>query len=176
MPRATILFVDDEENVRNALRRVLRRTDYQLLFADGPEAALDLLQKERIDIVVSDHLMPRMNGLDLLKLIRERQPEIVRIMLTGHTSAGSVLAPVESGDIFRFLSKPWDEGDMLVTFHQACERLALERENRRLASLLRVYETAFAQLKAENPGLVVPEAEGVELEPDEPLPSAAPAP
>jgi DNA-binding NtrC family response regulator len=97
-------------------------------------------------------------------------------MLTGHTSAGSVLVPVESGDIFRFLSKPWDEGDMLVTFHQACERLALERENRRLASLVRVYETAFAQLKAENPGIVVPEGEGVELEPDEPLPSAAPAP
>ena len=83
-PRAHILIVDDEESIRSALRRVLRR-DYQLSFASSAAEALERLRQERPDVILSDHLMPEMTGLELLKRCRLLYPNMGRVVLTGHT-------------------------------------------------------------------------------------------
>lgn len=168
MARATVLFVDDDQGVRNALGRSLRRIGYQFLLADGPRAALDLLRQTRADIIISDHLMPGMTGLEFLRLVRDRCPDAVRIMLTGHADLETAIAAINEGEIYRFLTKPWDELELQVTLHLACEKLELESENRRLLAALRSHEELVARLAHEHPGIVPPPAEA------ETLPSAGP--
>lgn len=118
--RAHILIVDDEESIRSALRRVLRR-DYQLSFAASAAEALQLLRGERPDVIISDHLMPEMTGLELLKRCRLLYPAMGRIVLTGQAEMTMVIAAINEGSVFRFLTKPWDEDELKLTVHLAVE-------------------------------------------------------
>jgi DNA-binding NtrC family response regulator len=93
----TVLFVDDERDICDALCRSLRKSDYRVLVAYGPGEAFDILQQETVDIIVSDHLMPGMTGLEFLKLTRDRCPDAVRIMLTGHADMETTIAAINQG-------------------------------------------------------------------------------
>jgi DNA-binding NtrC family response regulator len=115
-----ILVVDDEENIRSALRRILRR-DYQLSFAESGAQALELLKTQRPDVILSDYLMPEMTGLELLKRCRLFYPEMSRVVLTGQAEMQVVIAAINEGAVFRFLTKPWDEDELLLTMHMAVE-------------------------------------------------------
>ncbi len=86
MPTATksLLIVDDEENVRRALARALREEGCSIRFAGSGVEALELLEKEPADMVLSDHLMPRMTGLELMREVHQRYPNTLRIILTGY--------------------------------------------------------------------------------------------
>jgi DNA-binding NtrC family response regulator len=137
MPSATILIVDDEPNVLDGLARSMRRSDWQILTAGSPAEALELLKKRPADLVVSDHLMPGMTGLEFLKLVRDRHPDTVRIMLTGHADMETAVKAINEGEIYRFLSKPCSAVELQVTVHLALEQLELSRENRRLLSVIR---------------------------------------
>jgi two-component system probable response regulator PhcQ len=140
MSSARVLIVDDEENVRAALRRSLRRTAHQLLFAENGSAALELLAREEVDVVVSDHLMPGMSGVQLLRAVRAARPHVARIMLTGQADLDTAMDAIRSGDIDRFLTKPWDDLDLRAALEMMCEKLAAEAESRRLAAALRAQE------------------------------------
>ena len=137
MPSATILLVDDEPSVLDGLARSLRRPDYRVRTATSPTLALEHLQAEQVDVIVSDHLMPGMTGLEFLKLVRDRFPDTVRIMLTGHADLDTAVRAINEGEIYRFLSKPCAPVELQVTVHLALEQLALSRENRRLLAIVR---------------------------------------
>jgi DNA-binding NtrC family response regulator len=144
MASARLLIVDDEVNVRSALRRSLRRTSHQLLFAESGKAALEILDREEVDIVMSDHLMPGMTGVQLLRAVRLRKPYVARIMLTGHADLDTAMDAVRSGDIDRFLTKPWDDVELRAVLEMTCEKLAAEAENRRLLAALRAEDVTRA--------------------------------
>jgi DNA-binding NtrC family response regulator len=135
MASATILIVDDDENVRSALRRSLRKSTHQLRFADGSAAALELLAREHVDIILSDHLMPGMTGLELLRRARGVCPYAARIMLTGHADLETAMDAIRQGDLDRFLTKPWDDVELRVALDVAAEKAAAEAENRRLLAM-----------------------------------------
>jgi DNA-binding NtrC family response regulator len=137
---ARVLIVDDEENVRSALRRSLRRTGYELAFADSAAAALALLESEPADIVVSDHLMPGMTGIQLLRQVRQVLPYAGRIMLTGHADLETAMEAIRRGDIDRFLTKPWDDLELKVALDMAAEKAQAEAENRKLLASLRAHD------------------------------------
>ena len=137
MPRATILVVDDDDNARHGLGLALRSGGYRVSFAASAESALELLRFEPMDVIISDHRMPGMSGLEFLKLVRDRYPDTIRIMLTGHADMEMAIKAINHGEIYRFLTKPCDRVELQVTLHLACERLQLERENRRLLALVR---------------------------------------
>ena len=137
MLSATILVVDDEQNILDGLARSLRHPDYMLLFAHSPETALQLLRERHVDVIISDHLMPKMTGLELLKLVRDRYPGTVRIMLTGHADMETAVKAINEGEIYRFLSKPCSPAELQVTVHLALEQLELAREHRRLLAIVR---------------------------------------
>ena len=118
--RAHILIVDDEESIRSALRRVLRR-DYQLSFASSAAEALERLRQDRPDVILSDHLMPEMTGLELLKRCRLLYPNMGRVVLTGQAEMSMVISAINEGSVFRFLTKPWDEDELKLTLHLAVE-------------------------------------------------------
>jgi DNA-binding NtrC family response regulator len=123
MPLASILIVDDEAVVRLALRRDLEKLDFALHFADSPSSALETLRRERIDIVISDQVMPGMTGLRFLRLVRDRHPQVLRIMLTGAPSLQTAMAAINEDEIYRFLVKPWDREELKFMLLQACDRL-----------------------------------------------------
>ena len=108
MDKRRILFVDDEPNILDGLRRMLRsmRKEFELCFAENAKEALEMMEKEEFDVVVSDMRMPGMDGAELLTHIQKRYPHSIRIMLTGQADEESTLRTI--GVVHQFLAKPCD--------------------------------------------------------------------
>jgi DNA-binding NtrC family response regulator len=132
-----ILLVDDEDSVRSSLSAVLEREGYTIHQASGGEEGLLLLKANPIQLVISDHNMPGMSGMEFLKLVRERNPNILRIMLTGDPDPQTIIRSINEGEVYRFIKKPWDNTMLRVTVYFAFETIQLEEENRRLIAALR---------------------------------------
>jgi DNA-binding NtrC family response regulator len=145
----TVLVVDDEVEILEGIRRALWKAPYDVEVARGPDEALALMRERQFDIVISDHLMPSMTGLEFLGLVHDRQPDAIRIMLSGHADLDTVIRTINEGEVHRFLRKPCDRTELLVTLHSAWEKLKLERENRRLLALIRTQPHLVAQLEGE---------------------------
>jgi DNA-binding NtrC family response regulator len=159
--RAHILIVDDEESIRSALRRILRR-DYKLSFAPSAIEALQMLKSERPDVIISDHLMPEMTGLEFLKRCRLLYPTVGRVVLTGQAEMTMVISAINDGNVFRFLTKPWDEDELKLTVHLAVEHAREQRVSIRDAKSdhfdaadtpLTSNDGELAHLEAAHPGL-----------------------
>ncbi|MDP3222999.1 MAG: response regulator [Rubrivivax sp.] len=136
-----VLVVDDEPNILSALRRMLRAHGYRVQTAPGGSEALALLEQAPVDLIISDMRMPEMNGAEFLRRSRERVPEAVRILLTGYADIGSTIDAVNNGEIFRYVSKPWNDEALLATLRDGLERKQLERErDRLLATVTRQHE------------------------------------
>lgn len=127
-----ILLVDDEPNVLSALRRVFRRENYEVVTCGEPLAALALLKAEPFHLIISDYMMPGMDGGALLQQARLIDPHMIRIMLTGHADVNAVVGAVKSGAVYKFILKPWNDDDLRVTVALALERQGLARANHEL--------------------------------------------
>jgi type II secretory ATPase GspE/PulE/Tfp pilus assembly ATPase PilB-like protein/DNA-binding response OmpR family regulator len=127
-----ILLVDDEVNVLSALRRVFRQENYEVVTCEDPREALRRLQTETFQLIISDYMMPGMNGGELLRQARAVQPDTIRIMLTGHADVNAVIGAVKSGAVYKFILKPWNDDDLRVTVALALEQYALQLKNRAL--------------------------------------------
>ncbi|HEX9802163.1 MAG TPA: ATPase, T2SS/T4P/T4SS family [Gammaproteobacteria bacterium] len=126
-----LLLVDDEPNVLRALKRVFQRENYQVLTAQSADEALRLLaQGEEVQVVISDYLMPGMNGADFLKKVKQLYPETIRIMLTGHADTGAVMGAINEGAVYKFILKPWNDDDLRITVGLALEQHDLIQRNR----------------------------------------------
>ncbi len=132
---ATLLFIDDEENILAALKRLFRPLGYKVLIAASGAEALALLEKEHVDLVISDMRMPQMSGAEVLEQMRKRWPEVVRILLTGYADLTSTIAAINRGEIFRYIAKPWDDNDIVLIVRDALERKCLLEEKQRLEAL-----------------------------------------
>jgi diguanylate cyclase (GGDEF)-like protein len=106
--RRTLLLIDDEANVRNALRRALRGDGYRILEASGHAEAFDLLAKHPVGVILCDQRMPEMTGTELLRRVKDIYPESIRIVLSGYADLDTVTASVNQGAVFKFLMKPWE--------------------------------------------------------------------
>ncbi|MGB7511998.1 MAG: response regulator [Pelodictyon phaeoclathratiforme] len=101
-----VLFVDDEADILSSLNRFLRKEPYQKLFAETTVKALELLECHDVAIVISDFNMPDMNGLELINMVKQRHPEIVPLIISGHESVGKIIESSHPRTIFRFITKP----------------------------------------------------------------------
>lgn len=132
----TILCVDDEPNILAALKRLFRPHGWEILTADSGEAALALLVGHEVHVVISDMRMPGMDGAQLLAEVHARHPSAARILLTGQSDLAATIAAINQGRISRYLHKPWEDQDLILTVREAIERLALEKERERLQTLI----------------------------------------
>ena len=124
--RPSVLFVDDEERVLNALR-FLFRDDYDVETAASGAAAMERLRARRFNVLVSDQRMPEMLGVDLLREARHLAPGTVRLLLTGYSDLAAIVGSVNESEVFRFVSKPWDEAELRATLAEAVDvAIALE--------------------------------------------------
>ena len=132
MHEHTVLFVDDEANILKALQRLLRNEPLNVLTATSPQEAIQLLESTPAQVVVSDQRMPDMSGVDLLSTIREHQPEMVRMMLTGYTEMNIAVEAINRGEIYRLITKPWNDDELKATLRQAFDHYDLKAEIKRL--------------------------------------------
>jgi eukaryotic-like serine/threonine-protein kinase len=122
--KARVLFVDDEERILTALRSVFR-ANYQVLTATSGPQALELVKKFQPHVVVSDQRMPEMTGVELLRQVKEAVPATVRLLLTGYSDLAAIVGSVNEGEVFRFVSKPWDNEEIQGIIGEAAA-IALE--------------------------------------------------
>ena len=144
----TLLFVDDEPGILSALRRLFRPHGYRIFIAEGGAAGLEILEKETIDLVISDMRMPEMDGAAFLKEVRRRWPKVMRILLTGYADITSTVAAINQGEIYRYIAKPWDDNEIVTIVREAMERLQLELENQRLSALTMAQNDELKSLNA----------------------------
>lgn len=147
-PAWTVLCVDDEPNILSALRRLFRNSGHRFLSAGGGAQALEVLQSEAVDLVISDMRMPGMDGAQLLEQVRERWPRTVRLLLTGQADVSSTIAAINRGRVHRYITKPWNDDELLTTVNQSLEIVALEREKDRLEALTEQQNLALRELNA----------------------------
>jgi two-component system response regulator HupR/HoxA len=128
----TVLFVDDEERVLGSLRRGLLDEPYNTLFANSG--------KEEVHVIVTDMRMPEMGGLELLKIVKEDYPHIIRMVLSGYVDRDTLLAAINQGDIFRFIPKPLKSNEELRTIiRQAIEFYELHGEREMLMQFFELW-------------------------------------
>ena len=149
----TVLLVDDENPIRKALTRVLKFEPYTVLDCGDPFEALEIVKSHPIHLVVSDHTMPGMNGMDLLRKVRLVKPDVVRIILTGNADLDMAMRAINEGAIYRFLTKPWDNNDLLIAIRLGLRHYEIEAENRRLLALVRKHRGVLSDIEAANPGM-----------------------
>src|SRR5512135_3139231 len=143
---AAVLVVDDDEHVRRSLRRVLRRTGARFLEAPEAVTALEILAREPVHVVVSDYRMPGMDGVEFLRLVKERYPATQRVLLTGQADTSAIDEAVNRSEIFRFIWKPWDESHLLLTVQDAIDQFWMTEENQRLQNLLTARQIELERL------------------------------
>jgi DNA-binding NtrC family response regulator len=153
-PVYTLLLVDDEPLLLSALRRTLTAERYRILTAATGAEALGLLEREPVDLVLSDIDMPGMSGVALVAEIKRRYPEIVRILLTGKGSMESALQAINDGEVYRYLAKPFEPEELRSTIREAISRLG---ELRRAAAADRAAtrrQLLMSELGREHPGIL----------------------
>jgi DNA-binding NtrC family response regulator len=148
-PKHPILVVDDEPDILFSLRALLRR-DFEVHTAEGGAQALEVLRQHPVHVIMTDQRMPEMTGAELLSRARGECPEATRIIFTGYADLKAVIDAVNRGEIYRYLTKPWDPDDLVALLHQACEHYQRHAERDRLLADAR---DVLAQ------GLALPEGE-----------------
>jgi response regulator RpfG family c-di-GMP phosphodiesterase len=128
----TVLCVDDEANILNALKRLLRKETYRLLTCTSGKEGLDLLAQNEVHMVISDQRMPEMNGSEFLRQVNERYPHIIRIILTGYTEVDTITKSINEGHIYKFFLKPWNDQHLTLEIRQALEQYDLIEANKEL--------------------------------------------
>jgi two-component system response regulator HupR/HoxA len=140
---SAVLVVDDELRSLEALRRTLEE-DFEVFCASGADAGMEILEREQstapVRVVLCDQRMPGTTGVAFLKQVRQRWPDIVRIILSGYTDAEDIIAGVNEAGIWQYLLKPWQPEQLLLTLQRAAEVWRLQQENQRLTLDLRTAE------------------------------------
>ncbi|HSF55389.1 MAG TPA: response regulator [Algoriphagus sp.] len=130
-----ILYVDDEENNLQAFKATFRR-DYKIFLAISAKDGEEILSREDIDIIITDQRMPEKTGVEFLESIIPIHPKPIRLLLTGYTDIQAVIDAINKGQVYHYLTKPWEEDYLRTVIKNAFEVYALRRENERLTSAL----------------------------------------
>ncbi len=144
-----ILCVDDEPNVLNALKRLFLDEPYIILTATSGQEGLEIIEKEDVQIIISDYRMPGMNGVDFLKEARKKWPDTVRIVLSGYADAAAIVSAINEGQIYKFVPKPWNDEELKVTISNAIERYHLFKKNMELTEELQRKNDELTRLNKE---------------------------
>jgi len=151
-PKA-VLVVDDDEAILPILEVTLRASGYRVVATTRPAEAVDAIERESIDILISDVDMPVMDGLELVSRVKQRFPWVVRILLTAHGTIDVAMAAINRGEVFRFITKPWVRKDLMVTLESACVRSDELRAQAALARANALREAKLEELESRYPGI-----------------------
>jgi signal transduction histidine kinase len=146
--RHTILVVDDEPDVVKSVKDLLR-LQYRVLGATGAAEALEVLRREEVHIVMTDQRMPEMTGVQFLKHTRGENPEAVRLLFTGYADIRAVIDAINEGNVYRYITKPWDPDELQALIREACERYDLIVERKHLLHMLQEQNSELEKANAD---------------------------
>ncbi|MBN2808606.1 MAG: response regulator [Deltaproteobacteria bacterium] len=153
--RSRILILDDEIRVVKAVSRVFAVSrEIKVESSTSPDEALRLVEKTPdLRLVISDYLMPGMDGLEFLTRVSQLRPEIIRIVLTGHANLETTLRAINEVGVYKFILKPWNNHDLYWTVVRALELEEVRRENRTLKERLKLQAKLVKQIEDLYPGI-----------------------
>jgi DNA-binding NtrC family response regulator len=143
--KQTIVIVDDEEMVLTSLSSFLKlETDYHVETFTRARKALEYIESNDIDLVISDYLMPEMDGITFLAKVREMRPEVPRIILTGYADKENAIKAINEVGLYQYIEKPWDNEDILIVLRNGLEKLQLMKK---LQTKINEINKAYADLQ-----------------------------
>jgi response regulator RpfG family c-di-GMP phosphodiesterase len=160
----TVLCVDDEINVLNALKRLFRKEGFTFLTASNGADALKLLQGTPVHMIISDQRMPEMNGTELMAKAKELYPDMIRIILTGYTDVDTITESINQGHIYKFFLKPWNDQSLVLEIRQALEQYDLIQTNKALHQKVLEQNESFRQINDNLENLVKERTREVEFQ------------
>lgn len=144
--RQVIVIVDDEEMVLTSLKAFLSlETDYEVKCFTSAKKALDYVKSNRVDLVVSDYLMPEMDGISFLAEVRKIVPEVPRIILTGYADKENAIKAINHVGLFQYIEKPWNNEDILIVFRNGLDK---QRLMKKLEEKIEEINKAYDELKS----------------------------
>jgi signal transduction histidine kinase len=148
MARHTLLVVDDEPDVVKSVQDLLR-LDYRVLGSTSATKALELMHSEEIHVVMTDQRMPEMTGVEFLSRVRGEYPETIRLLFTGYADIRAVIDAINQGNVYRYITKPWDPEELQSLIREAVERYELLVERKNLVAMLQRQNRELEQANAE---------------------------
>jgi len=149
----TVLLVDDDPLVLDGLQRPLLKENYRVLSASSADEAFGFLSNNRVDVVVSDEMMPGILGSEFLGVVCEKYPETIRIVLTGHPNLDSALRAINKGHVYRNLIKPCSGPELGIAIKQAVQHRQLYQKSLSLLETVRRQRTMLDDLERQFPGI-----------------------
>lgn len=130
-----VLFLDDEENILNSLKRLFISESYGIAVTTSAEEAMNIIGREKIKVVISDQRMPHITGVEFLTKVKEKNPDIMRILFTGYTDLQAAEDAINIGEVYRFINKPWNGPDLKASVQEAIKHYDLMVENKDLIEI-----------------------------------------
>ena len=130
-----VLYIDDEINNLNSFKASFRR-DFTVFTAESAEEGRKILEQETIHVILSDQRMPKTTGIEFFQSILQTHPDPIRILITGYTDINAVIDAINVGQVYKYLSKPWNEEDIKNFVYKAFEVVDLRQKNKELTEKL----------------------------------------
>ncbi len=141
----TVVIVDDEDMVLASLNSFLRlETKYEIKTFQSAKEALEFIKSNDVDVVISDYLMPEMDGISFLAKVRDIRPEVPRIILTGYADKENAIKAINDVGLFHYIEKPWDNDDLLIILRNGMER---KRLLKKLQEKVEEINSAYGELQ-----------------------------
>lgn len=154
MDKHTILLVDDEKNILNSMTRLLQSDDREIVTAENSHEALEKLKSiGGADLVISDNRLPDFSGIDFLIKVKQLYPDTIRILITGYPDLESVIHAINKGQVYRFITKPWDNEEIKIIVKQALDFYDVLRDNRSLLRIARQQADLLKSVKQKYPDI-----------------------
>lgn len=127
MPQV-VMIIDDEPMVTQSIKNFLSlETDYEIIALTSPVAALETLKTRQVDVIISDYLMPDLNGIDFFLKAKEIQPQATRVLLTGYADKENAIKAINDVGLYQYIEKPWENEDLRLVLRNAIEKRQLLR-------------------------------------------------
>jgi len=135
-PNNTLMIVDDEREILKTIHRQFRKK-YRVITAINASSALDIMSQDNVQVIISDQRMPEMKGTELFSHIQKKYPDVIQILLTGYSDIQAVIDAINKGNVYQYLTKPWNIETLENVVDKAFERFWLVNNNRQLMNELK---------------------------------------
>lgn len=151
----SILIVDDDDRMRELIEYILKHKNYDITLADSGEEAIQACSIRFFDVVISDHMMPGIKGLDLLISLREKFPKTKRILITGYADLDTALSAINRGAVHHFLTKPFDPDILIDAVEDSLDDITLHDEKLELLKVIQSQNTKLISQNIEKENLLI---------------------
>ncbi len=151
--KPALLIVDDENSILSSLKRLFIDEDFIIITANSGEEGLQKIEEHEIDLVLSDQKMPEMSGIEFLKKVRINHPHVLTILMTAQADIDNAVKAINDAGVYKFILKPWDKEDLIITIKRAFELMKMIPERDALVNKMKTQDILLENLEKQYPGI-----------------------